>query len=147
MDFRSPIVRKMIGDFELSAIKGVQITVLNSTENLYAIADNYNWDDGFGIPQEILDNDQCDLSTALLIFYRADGFSYLEDKTFDAKLPEWSDFIKRLYDAILAGKYPKGKNEFKVPLTKVQIYKLSKTMTEEEKIFIRDITNEEHNEK
>ena len=111
----------------------------NNTISLYTLADEYNWDDGFKVPQEILDNEQCDLSTALLIFYRADGFSYLQNRTYDAQLPQWSDFIKRLYDAILAGKYPKGKNEFKVPLTKVQIYKLSKTMTEEEKIFIRDI--------
>ena len=34
--------------------------------------------------------------------------------------PEWSSFIKRLYDSILTGKYQRGEIEFKVPLSKVQ---------------------------
>lgn len=50
-------------------------TVIRQTENtdiLYLYAYNYNWDNGFEIPQLILDNDKCDLSTALLIFFRAE---------------------------------------------------------------------------
>ena len=108
-------------------------------ESLYVYAYNYNWDNGFDIPQTVLDNEKCDLSIALLIFYRADGLSYLEDKSDNANLPQWSSFIKRLYDSILTGKYQRGEIEFKVPLSKVQFLKLKKIITEEENIFTENI--------
>ena len=106
-------------------------------EILYVYA--YNWDNGFDIPQTVLDNEKCDLSIALLIFYRADGLSYLEEKFDNDNLPQWSSFIKRLYDSILTGKYPRGEIEFKVPLSKVQVFKLKKLITEEENIFTENI--------
>lgn len=108
-------------------------------EILYVYAYNYNWDNGFDIPQTVLDNEKCDLNIALLIFYRADGLSYLEDKSDNANLPQWSSFIKRLYDSILTGKYQRGEIEFKVPLSKVQLFKLKKVITEEENIFTENI--------
>ena len=108
-------------------------------EILYVYAYNYNWDNGFDIPQLVLDNEKCDLSIALLIFYRADGLSYLADKSDNVNLPQWSSFIKRLYDSILTGKYKKGEIEFKVPLSKVELFKLKKTIREEEIIFIENI--------
>lgn len=108
-------------------------------EILYVYAYNYNWDNGFDIPQTVLDNEKCDLNIALLIFYRADGLSYLEDKSDNANLPQWSSFIKRLYDSILTGKYQRGEIEFKVPLSKVQLFKLKKVITEEENIFAENI--------
>jgi len=108
-------------------------------EILYVYAYNYNWDNGFDIPQAILDNEKCDLSIALLIFYRADGISYLADKSSNINLSQWSFFIKKLYDSILTGKYQRGKIEFKVPLSKIQLYKLKKVITEEDNIFIENI--------
>lgn len=117
----------------------IAISQMKDQEMLYAFAYNYNWDNGFDIPQEILDNEKCDLSIALLIFYRADGLSYLEEKSEDAQLPQWSTFIKNLYHSIMYRKYSRGEIEFRVPLTKVQIYKLKKIITEAEKIFVEDI--------
>ena len=108
-------------------------------EILYVYAYNYNWDNGFDILQTVLDNEKCDLSIALLIFYRADGLRYLEDKSDNANLPQWSSFIKRLYDSILTGEYQRGEIEFKVPLSKVQLFKLKKVTTEEENIFTENI--------
>lgn len=108
-------------------------------EILYVYAYNYNWDNGFDIPQTVLDNEKCDLSIALLIFYRADGLRYLANKSDNAYLPQWSSFIKRLYDSILTGKYQRGEIEFKVPLSKVQLFKIKKTITEEENIFTENI--------
>lgn len=108
-------------------------------EILYIYAYNYNWDNGFDIPQIVLDNEKCDLSIALLIFYRADGLSYLVNKSDNANLSQWSSFIKRLYDSILMGKYQRGEIEFKVPLSKVQLFKLKKTITEKENIFTQNI--------
>ncbi len=87
----------------------------------------------------MLDNEKCDLSIALLIFYRADGLSYLEDKSDNINLPKWSSFIKRLYDSILTGEYQRGEIEFKVSLSKVQLFKLKKVTTEEENIFTENI--------
>ena len=117
-------------------------TIISKTKDreiLYVYTYNYNWDNGFEIPQTILDNEKCDLSIALLIFYGADGLRYLADKSHDADLPQWSSFIKKLYDTILERKYHKGEIEFKVPLSKVQLYKLKKMLTEQEMIFIENI--------
>lgn len=108
-------------------------------EILYVYAYNYNWDNGFDIPQVILDNKQCDLSIALLIFYRADGLSYLANKFDNGNLAQWSSFIKKLYTSILVGKYPKSTIGFEIPLTKVQIFKLKKLISPEENIFVEHI--------
>ena len=117
-------------------------TIISQTEDreiLYVYTYNYNWDNGFEIPQAVLGNNKCDLSIALLIFYSADGLNYLVEKSYDADLPQWSSFIKKLYDSILERKYQKGEIEFKVPLSKVQLYKLKKMLTEQEMIFIENI--------
>lgn len=116
--------------------------VLSQTEDqeiLYMYAYHYNWDDGFEIPQAILDNGKCDLSIALLLFYEADGFRFLMEKSDNVNSPQWSSFVRDLYDSIMAGKYRKGKIAFEVPLSKVQVYKLKKMLTEEEKIFTENI--------
>lgn len=105
---------------------------------LYTYAYNYNWDDGFEIPQSVLDNEKCDLSIALMIFYRADGLNYLFDKSDNGDL-QWFSFIKQLYDSILNKKYQKGEIEFKVPLSRVELFKLKKILTEQENIFVENI--------
>lgn len=131
-------VKALLYDDDTDKIKRI-ISQTEDQEILYVYVYNYNWDNGFDIPQTILDNEKCDLSIALLIFYRADGLSYLEDKFDNVNLPQWSFFIKRLYDSILAGKYQRGEIEFKVPLSKVQLFKLKKVTTEEENIFTENI--------
>ena len=39
----------------------------------------YNWDDGFEIPKQILAAPSCDLALALEIFYLSDGYAFLDD--------------------------------------------------------------------
>lgn len=39
----------------------------------------YNWDDGFEIPKEILAAPGCDLALALEIFYLSDGYAFLDN--------------------------------------------------------------------
>ena len=131
-------VKALLYDADTDEIKRI-ISQTEDQEILYVYAYNYNWDNGYDIPQTVLDNEKCDLSIALLIFYRADGLSYLEDKYDNANLPQWSSFIKRLHDSILAGEYQRGEIEFKVPLSKVQLFKLKKVLTEEENIFTENI--------
>ena len=41
----------------------------------------YNWDDGFEIPKQILAAPSCDLALALEIFYLSDGYAFLDDST------------------------------------------------------------------
>lgn len=65
-----------------------RISHIKDPEVLYVYAYNYNWDNGFDIPQAVLDNKNCDLGIALLIFYRADGFGYLTDKSDNIYLPQ-----------------------------------------------------------
>lgn len=131
-------IKRLLYDTDNDEVKRI-IFQTEDQEVLYVYTYNYNWDNGFDIPQIVLDNEKCDLSIALLIFYRVDGLSYLEDKFANAKLPQWSSFIKKLYDSILTGKYQRGKIGFKVPLSKLQLFKLKKVITEEENIFIENI--------
>ncbi len=131
-------VKELLYDTAKDKVKSF-LSQTDDQEILYMYACNYNWDDGFEIPQAILDNEKCDLSIALLLFYEADGCQYLTEKSDNINLPQWSVFIRKLYDSIMAGKYRQGEIAFKVPLSKVQIYKLKKVLTEDENIFIEDI--------
>ena len=97
----------------------------------------YNWDDGFELPKEILDNSYCDLALALEIFYLADGIRYLEEPSYNPNLGVWSLFIEKLYNDILNGKYLKKDATFQIPLSKVAKYKLRKLQVPD--IFLTDI--------
>ena len=59
---------------------------VNSTQDeneLFVIAFNYNWEDGLAIPKAILSNPVCSLSTALTIFYLAEGEQLFYEEEFD----------------------------------------------------------------
>ena len=76
----------------------------------------YNWDDGFEIPKQILAAPSCDLALALEIFYLSDGYAFLDDSTKITDLKEWGKFITVLYDDILNNKFPKTSTAFEIPL-------------------------------
>lgn len=44
-----------------------QINSISDSELLHVIAGNYNWDNGFEIPYSIVNNENCDLGTALMM--------------------------------------------------------------------------------
>lgn len=67
------------------------------------------------------------------------NLSWFKPQIKNANLSQWSSFIKRLYDSILTEEYQRGKIEFKVPLSKVQLFKLKKVATEEENVFTENI--------
>lgn len=98
---------------------------------------NYNWDDGFSIPQEIIDSPQCDLALALEIFYLADGYAYLDNPMAGSNLKGWNTFIIGLYDKILDGKYVRTQFGFEIPLNNMQKYKLRKKQVPE--VFLTDL--------
>lgn len=119
---------------------------INDSETLYVYANNYNWDNGFEIPEKIINKKCCDLSTALMIFYKSDGFRYLQEKNNEnINLSDWSKFMKGLYVAILSGKFKKGTIKFELPLSKVQLYKLKKSININENIFIEEIGTQDLN--
>ena len=109
---------------------------------LFVFAYNYNWDNGFGIPSKILENKNCTLSVALLLFYSADGLNYLMDKRANDNLPNWSEFIEILYKKIIGNKFMTGTVAYEIPLTKIQLFKLSKILSTKEEIFVNNIMGE-----
>ena len=99
---------------------------------------DYNWDDGFSFPQNLLNNDECDLALALDIFYLADGYGYIQNyPNVDYGTEDWLNFIETLMKDIIEDRYKKTDNNYEIPLTKVQKYKLNKLGVP--KILISDI--------
>lgn len=113
------------------------IWVRYMNNELRQLLNEYNWDDGFDLPKELLKNPNCDLALALEIFYLADGYSYLIDKSNNTSLKEWKFFVEKLYADILEGKYIQTESTFENPLTKVQRYKLK--MQQVPDIFLLDL--------
>ena len=54
-----------------------QVKSIKTEEELFVLLDNYNWDNGFEVPEAIINHPNCTLPVALLAFYRADGLRYL----------------------------------------------------------------------
>ena len=102
---------------------------INSEDELFVLLDNYNWDNGFEVPEAIITHPNCTLSVALLAFHRADGIQYLleGEAIFANRLSKsWEDFIKEVYDKILKKQYSNGSISFQPEITKIQKFKLNK---------------------
>jgi hypothetical protein len=115
------------------------VSEITNEETLFVYAHNYNWDNGFDAPKAILQNSCCTLSIALLIFYRADGIIFLQDKKSAEGTKEWIDFVSDLYNKILANEFTRGNAAFNPGLSKVEEFKLRKSLSEKEKVFIEAI--------
>ena len=118
------------------------LSTCTSSATLHIYAFNYNWSSGFDLPQTILDNPACTLGTALMIFYLADGYRYLTERSGSSDLPEWLPFISNLYKRIISGGFTDRSIAFSVPLSKVQIFKLKKQLHEDEQLLITSIEGE-----
>ena len=102
---------------------------IDSEDELFVLLDNYNWDNGFEVPEAIINHPNCTLPVALLAFHRADGIQYLleGEAVFANRLSKsWEDFIKEVYNNILRKQYPKGSISFQPEITKIQKFKLNK---------------------
>lgn len=107
-------------------------------ENLKEKLNRYNWDDGFTVPKQIISDVNCDLALALEVFYLSDGFVYLQNMISGIERNnEWNDFVAALYCDIESGKYIKTGNQFEIPLSKVQKYKLLKSNVPS--VFLTDL--------
>lgn len=95
---------------------------------LHVIAINYNWDDGFEVPNSIINNEYCSLSTALILFFDAEGELLLENKEVlkNSDMKEWVDFVSKLEKMIIDNRFQHRNIKYVPPLSKVQIFKLKK---------------------
>jgi hypothetical protein len=122
--------------------KLLEVERIDDSDLLHLIMYNYNWDNGLRIPELVLDNKKCEMSTALLIFYSAGGEDLLVNKNLIAV--DENDrlrFVSRLYDRIIENDFLQGDIFFEPPLTKVELYKLKKILDDSEKVFIESIGN------
>lgn len=96
--------------------------------SLHVLAANYNWDNGFEIPNLIINNKNCDLGTALLMFYNADGFRFLEsgDTDYPKSLSKWKDFMTNLFHRIKNNDFKSQSISYTPQISKVQMFKLKK---------------------
>lgn len=95
--------------------------LLNDQSSAYALdrfIDDYNWDDGLEVPFCILNHPDCELGTALKIFYFVEGERMLEEKYKDYQLGHWVEFIVYAYKGIAEGNYKSQFIAFKFPFTK-----------------------------
>lgn len=117
-----------------------EINCIKDSVLLHIIAGNYNWDNGFEIPYSIINNNYCDLGTALMIFYDADGYRILDNReeVKNPNLKEWGNFISETEEKILNNKFVLKKIKFIPPLTKVQIFKLKKNNPSIANVFIEE---------
>ena len=105
------------------------IRTISNEDELFVLLDNYNWDNGFEVPTEILSNPHCTLSTALLAFYRADGYRYLSEGDsiiLNRLTKDWEIFLKSVLRRILNKEFQIGNITFNPELTKIQKFKLKK---------------------
>ena len=106
-----------------------QVKSIKTEEELFVLLDNYNWDNGFEVPEAIINHPNCTLPVALLAFYRAEGIRYLfegEDAFANRLSKSCESFIKEVYDKILKEQYPNGSVSFQPEITKIQKYKLNR---------------------
>ncbi len=117
----------LYSESKAEAVKLVQS--INSEDELFILLDNYNWDNGFEVPEAIITHPNCTLPIALLAFYRADGIRYLfeEEDTFKNRLSKsWEIFIKKVYDNLLKERYPSGSISYQPEIATIQKFKLKK---------------------
>lgn len=115
-----------------------QLSCIEDPLCLHYFAANYQWDSDFEVPNTILQNENCDLGTGLLLFHYADGFRLLENpkEISSSGAEEWKSFLYILYDKLLKADFNSQNISFTPELTKVQLFVLKKSNPNIPAIFI-----------
>ncbi|MBC1457651.1 DUF4274 domain-containing protein [Listeria newyorkensis] len=81
------------------------------------------------IPRAIIANNNCDMSTGLMMFYLSDGIKLLRDKESveQSGLDEWCKFITEVYSKLEMDVFKRSSISYYPVLTKVQLFKLKKS--------------------
>lgn len=121
-----------------------EVENIDCPQLLHIIAANYNWDRGLDVPAVIINNTKCDLGTALMLFYDADGYRFLTSKDSFSLITDekWKEFILNLYNQIVNGEFSECIS-YEPPLTKVQRYKLKKENPAIQNIFLEKTPGKE----
>ena len=106
-----------------------QLSNIDNSLILHFFAANYNWNNGFDIPKALLENENCDLGTGLLMFHNADGYRMLEspEEVSASTLEEWKDFLIKIYNRLENSEFKLQSISFNPELTKIQKFKLKKS--------------------
>lgn len=117
------------------------ISNIDSPELLHNIALNYNWDNGFELPNWIIKNVHCELGTALMLFYNADGYVLLDkdNKNMVTGQKDWFTFINMLFNKLLNNEFNSIKVAYQPEFSKAQRYKLKKANPNIPKVFFDGI--------
>ncbi|MCL1992308.1 MAG: DUF4274 domain-containing protein [Spirochaetes bacterium] len=112
---------------------------IGDSKLLHEVMAGYNWNDGLGIPALALEKAECELATALLIFWQADGYSYLfgDYDAANGGEKKWANFMDKLYRKICDGKFSPGGVEYKPDLLKSQVYRIKKHAPDTPDIFFQ----------
>lgn len=114
----------------------------NNSVLLHMIAVNYNWDDGFDIPECIIQNKYCDLGTALMIFDFADGYSFLLDND-EITDTYWKNFTEKLKLEIQNGKFKTQKIKYIPELSRADKLKFKKLYPDLDGVFSEGTAGED----
>lgn len=111
-----------------------------SAEELHLFMEEYNWDDGLEVPYFVMLHPNCELATALMIFWLAEGDFMFEDNfesMYDVEEVEWKYLLTTLHDRIEQGKYKVGKQHYQIPISTETRDELKAKAVNE--IFITDL--------
>ena len=115
---------------------------------MFVLLDNFNWDNGFEVPQAVIEHSKCTLSIVLLSSYRAAGIRYLleaEAAFVNSSSKEWEEFVKDVYDRIIRRKFPDGNISFRPEITRIQKFKLKKLKSALNPLFIDGVSGKDLN--
>lgn len=88
---------------------------------------SYNWDDGYALPTAIANNENCDLGTAVTLFWLAEGMSYfLKEVERNEYNIEWADFCETLIQKLNNNDYACGPVSFIPNINRLTQYKYQK---------------------
>lgn len=126
-------VRFLLEEYEREGLLEENTTA----EALDMFMEEYNWDDGLELPYFIAQHKNCELATALKIFYLAEGTQYFKEGFADTTNHEWKHFLEMLYTRIAGGVYRKGTLRYEVPLTAAQKSSIQKAGADA--VFLNDV--------
>ena len=110
----------------------------DTTADMLALSmEEYNWDDGLELPYYIAMHVNCELATALKIFWEGEGILKFLDEFENTANEKWKYLLETVYNRILNGDYRQKEQHYKIPLDKAQRYELKKQGVAD--IFLNDL--------
>lgn len=117
------------------------INKIVDNRKLHDIATNYNWDDGLEVPKCILNNENCDLGTALMLFELAGGYDeyFCHIHSSNNSSSDIQKFISNLKNKIENRDFKNQSINYIPNLTKTMQYKIKKIDPNIDIIFIEGL--------